>query len=104
MHARLRGPSSPNYKKEPDFPCLANEIAEPRQYMNIKVAAFTVSEKSINTLHDHRTSYVAIGLLIDGAEEPTRFLSMFLKRNISLSSTNLLQYAPKKIRFGCDAR
>ena len=33
---------------EPDFPSLANEIAEPRTDMNIKVAAFTVSEKSIN--------------------------------------------------------
>ena len=34
---------------EPDFPCLADEIAEPRPDMNIKVTAFTVSEKSINT-------------------------------------------------------
>ena len=33
----------------PDFPCLADEIAEPRPYLNIKVAALTVSEKSINT-------------------------------------------------------
>ena len=35
-------------KVEPGFPCLADEIAEPRPDMNIKVAAFTVSEKSIN--------------------------------------------------------
>ena len=34
---------------EPDFPCLADEIADPRPDMNIKVAAFTVSEKSSNT-------------------------------------------------------
>ena len=34
---------------KPDFPCLADEIAEPRPDMNIKVAAFTVSEKSSNT-------------------------------------------------------
>ena len=34
---------------EPDFSCLADEIVEPRPDMNIKVAAFTVSEKSINT-------------------------------------------------------
>ena len=34
---------------EPDFPCLADEIAEPRPDMNIKIAAFTVSEKSINS-------------------------------------------------------
>ena len=41
--------SSPNQKIEPDFPCLADEIAEPRPGMIIKVAAFTVSQKSINT-------------------------------------------------------
>ena len=35
---------------KPDFPCLADEIAEPRPNMNIKVAAFTVIEKSINTV------------------------------------------------------
>ena len=31
-----------------DFPSLADEIAERRPDMNIKVAAFTVSEKSSN--------------------------------------------------------
>ena len=36
-------------KLAPDFPCLADEIAEPHPDMNIKVAAFTVSEKSSNT-------------------------------------------------------
>ena len=35
---------------EPDFPCLADEIAEPRPDMNIKVAAFTVREESINII------------------------------------------------------
>ena len=34
---------------EPDFLCLADEIGEQRLDMNIKVAAFTVSEKSSNT-------------------------------------------------------
>ena len=34
---------------EPDFPRVADEITEPRPDMNIKVAAFTVSKKSINT-------------------------------------------------------
>ena len=33
----------------PDFPSLADEIAETHPDMNIKVAAFTVSEKSSNT-------------------------------------------------------
>ena len=35
---------------KPDFPSLADEIAEPRPDMNIKVAAFTVSEKSSNNI------------------------------------------------------
>ena len=35
----------------PDFPSLADEIAKPRSNMNMKVAAFTVSEKSINMIH-----------------------------------------------------
>ena len=29
---------------EPDSPCLTDEIAEPRPYMNIKVTAFTESK------------------------------------------------------------
>ena len=52
MHARLRGSKSllTLYQIiiEPDFPSLADEKAEPHPYMNIKVAAFTVSEKSSN--------------------------------------------------------
>ena len=56
MHARLRGQkkliySLPNYKIKLDFPSLADDIPEPRPDMNIKFAAFTVSEKSINTLY-----------------------------------------------------
>ena len=34
---------------KPDFPSLADEIPKPHLDMNIKVAAFTVSEKSSNT-------------------------------------------------------
>ena len=34
---------------KPNFPSVADEIAEPHPDMNIKVAAFTVSEKSSNT-------------------------------------------------------
>ena len=37
---------------KPDFSSLADEIAEPHPDMNIKVAAFTVSEKSSNTTTD----------------------------------------------------
>ena len=54
MHARLRGSKSfvTLYQiiNKPDFPSLADEIAEPHPDMNIKVAAFTVSEKSSNIL------------------------------------------------------
>ena len=53
MHARLRGLKSlfAPYQiiHKPDFPSLADEIAEPHPDMNIKVSAFTVSEKSIYT-------------------------------------------------------
>ena len=53
MHALLRGSKSllTLYQiiNKPDFPSLADEIAEPHPDMNIKVAAFTVSEKSSNT-------------------------------------------------------
>ena len=54
MHTRFRGPKSllTFYQIiiKPDFPSWADEIAEPQPDMNIKVAAFTVSKKSINTL------------------------------------------------------
>ena len=33
---------------KPDFPSIGDEIAEPRPDKNIKVAAFSVSETSIN--------------------------------------------------------
>ena len=53
MHARLRGPKSSltlyQIINKPDFPYLADEIAEPRPDMNIKVASFIVSEKSSNS-------------------------------------------------------
>ena len=52
MHARLRGLKSllTLYQiiDKPDFPSLADEIAEPRPDMSIKVAAYTVSETSSN--------------------------------------------------------
>ena len=52
MHARFRGSKSllflyQNINKT-WFPSLADEVAEPHPDMNIKVAAFTVSEKSSN--------------------------------------------------------
>ena len=55
MHARLRGSKSllTLYQiiNKTGFPFLeADEIAEQRPDMNIKVAAFTVSEKSSNNL------------------------------------------------------
>ena len=49
MHARLRGLKKLFAKLQikPGFPSLAYEIAQPRPDINIKVAAFTVIEKSI---------------------------------------------------------
>ena len=41
------------FNTDPDFPCLADEIALPRPDMNIKVAASTVGEKSINSGIQH---------------------------------------------------
>ena len=45
---------------KPDFPSLADEIAEPNPDMNIKVASFTISEKSSNTnrMCSARTPYI----------------------------------------------
>ena len=49
MHARLCGPNNLFFLHQlinrTCFHCLADEIAEQRPDMNIKVAAFTVSEK-----------------------------------------------------------
>ena len=58
MHACLRGSKSLLtlyliIKKKTYFPSLADEIAEPHPHMNIKVAAFKVSEKSSNSGGGH---------------------------------------------------
>ena len=62
MHARLCGPNNllilRQISMEPDFPCLADEIAELGPDMHIKVAAFTVIEKSI---------YIVLLTFADGA-------------------------------------
>ena len=55
MHARLRGPNNLLMLHqiinitEPYFPCLADEIVEPRLGMNIKVTTFTESKKLYHT-------------------------------------------------------
>ena len=54
MHARLRGSKSllTLYQiiNKTSIPFQTDEIAEPHPDMNIKVAAFTVSEKSYNNI------------------------------------------------------
>ena len=45
MHARLRGSNNLLILIEPDIPCLADKIAQPRPDMNIKVTVFTESKK-----------------------------------------------------------
>ena len=52
MHAPLRG--SKRLLTIYLISALANEIAEPHPDMNIKVAAFTVSEKSSNITSNFR--------------------------------------------------
>ena len=63
MHARLRGSKSllTLYQiiNKTWFPSLAFEIAEPHPDMNIKVAAFTVSEKSSNIVKRYLSGYHA---------------------------------------------
>ena len=64
MHARLRSPSNlliPHLITNiPDFSCLADELAEQRPDMNIKVTTFTLSEKSINTMKRKFTNLLFI--------------------------------------------
>ena len=55
MHTRLRGSKSllniyQIINKKPDFPSLADAIVQQHPDMNIKVAAFTASEKSSNII------------------------------------------------------
>ena len=51
MHARLSGPNNlltlHQIINRTDFPCIADEIAELRPDMNIKVTAFTESKSYI---------------------------------------------------------
>ena len=61
MHARLRDPNN-LLILEPDLPCLVDERAEPRPDMNFKVAAFTVSVKSINTCDNFQLVPLFCGL------------------------------------------
>ena len=89
IHARLRGQKSLLnlyqiiHVNKPDFPSLADEIAEPRPYMNIQVAAFTVSEKSINTcISYHRY----VGLL----QEMNLFHDLLREYNMTLVTSAIL--------------
>ena len=58
---------------KPDFPSLADEIAEALPIMNIKVAALTVSEKSSNTV-----SHFSYAPIFQGPH----FLTKMLESNI----------------------
>ena len=57
MHARLREPNNLLYSVEPDFHCLADEIAEPRPDMNIRVDAFTISEKVYKYINEDNSRH-----------------------------------------------
>ena len=47
-------------KLAPDFPSLADEKAEPHPDMNIKAAAFTVSEKTSNIKKTYIASCICL--------------------------------------------
>ena len=100
MNAHLRGPSSPN-----DFPCLADELAKPHPDMNIEVAAFTVSEKSINIptylteIHDNTLVYLLPQVSTEDLDqgdfqcwdlamhEDSRQIKLYLETHIHLQKT-----------------
>ena len=65
MHARLLATKSllTLYRIKLDSPYLADEIAEPRPDMNIKVAAFILSEKSSNTLWSYSVNIGFVDIL-----------------------------------------
>ena len=62
MHARLRGSKSLLNLYQIINNSLADEIAEPRPDINIKVVAFTESEKSSNT--EQRPFLAAIEFIV----------------------------------------
>ena len=86
MHARLRGSKSllTLYQiiNKPDFPSLADEIAEPHPDMNIKVTAFTVSEKSSNTMHIWQNPFTFSSLLVLGLND-IPLLTLIVKVTVS---------------------
>ena len=69
---------------KPDFPSLTDEIAERRPYENINVAAFTVGEKSYNTIVKWESRYT---LLIDFSLTVKAAILMFISgRGSAISS------------------
>ena len=86
MHARMCGPKSllTTYNTKllikPDFPSLADEIAEQHPDMDIRVTAFTVSEKSSNTL---QFCNVACQFAHNGTEEGTSAIWASSRENLS---------------------
>ena len=72
MHAHLCGSKSSlilhKIINKPDFPSSADDIADPCPDMNNKVAVFTLSEKSIITVHSlYNTSHYNMDLDITGS-------------------------------------
>ena len=74
---------------KPDFPSLADEVAEPHPDMNIKVAAFTVSEKPNNIVCFLAfNTTLAVGLPIRQATNcGTRTDSDCIKSSLKLTKT-----------------
>ena len=74
---------------KPDFPSLADEIAEPRPDMNIKVAAFTVSEKSSNTLF---TCWVFFHAFLSSSQDKIKVRTGMLAPNSMVDMDSYEQY------------
>ena len=68
---------------KPDFPSLADEIAEPHPDMNIKVSAFTVSEKSSNIACHHSTLKAAYSVTMNIFRKNYFLLKSFVKVELS---------------------
>ena len=70
---------------EPDFPCLADEIVEPRPDMNIKVTAFTESNKFYYIMANTEVSRTDCSSMLSTPSD-----RCYLKRYIKWHLTDIL--------------
>ena len=74
-----------------DFPSLADEMAEPRPNMNVKVAAFTVGETSVNICNSYHR-------YVGSLQEMNLFHDLLREYNMTLvTSANLTPNSDIKV-------